>query len=1435
MSAEFRADEHPIVFLRPHLTFPYAWAGHIPFAYLAIDLLRPRLLVELGSDSGNSYLAFCQAISKLGSNTQSVAIDCWEGDEHARHYGDEVYDTLRAYHDPRYGTFSRLFRSYFDEAVESFDDGSIDLLHIDGLHTYEAVRHDFETWLPKLSNRGVVLLHDTEVHERGFGVSQLLRELSERYATFNFLHSNGLGIVVVGAEIPVEFSQFMQYALASPDAVRGYFEALAETIIQSDGTTPAAGDVVELDVVSSLYYRLENESFDDQRVSTRRMSGEEGTFLLRFVLDDGVRPDYIRLDPAEVPGVFHIDRVSVGLADDVLVPLDSMSARLGHVSGNILPGDGASIGLVGSDTDPYVELSIADVVRQIPIGSPLVIEVALRIETLLRDPRLWKIATAQVSSLGPLRDIAQTKVDIRVLSREIQRLLSAHNEQHLEHRHQLDEMHVREMETAVILERARSREADLQRQLDELSVREAEATTVLNHAQSREVDLQRQLGELRAGEKAASAELERARSREADLQRQLGELSVREAEATTALNQVQSREIVIRQQHAELTAVSEDLRVENERIHEAHGHLANELKLIKASTIWRLVMRVSSALHRLPSGGRKHVRRMLKLAWWVVTPWRMPARIRFQRQRSVSVSPNSEAIGLFADASHGQGTVQILQERAVGEAKVFKLQPRAVHGLVALGDGDQSLNQWRAVGSDPHFNLAFNTGQQIDLPGGWYLLNIDIVERSGNLDAPRLYVDYGTGFSEAYAVAMSPLRTKRGLKGVVRLEQRVVGLRFDPSVEPCVFSMESITVNRISKGSAALKMYSALILRERRPLALFKQAMTEYRNIDARTLGNWLYGRYAPGMLASITDYSAWVERFSTLSNRGVKVLRRQSLKLAKRPTISVVVPVYNPAALWLRRCLDSVLRQGYPFWELCIADDASTAPHVRAILTSYMAKDDRIKVVFRDTNGHISAASNSALALATGDWIALLDHDDELPAHALYMVAKAINERPDARLIYTDEDKIDEHGRRFDPYFKPDWNPDLFLSQNMISHLGVYYAALVRDLGGFRQGYEGSQDYDLALRCVERLGAEHIVHLPHVLYHWRAIEGSTALAKGEKSYATIAGGRALEDHLARTGASGAIVHAADHGYRVQRLVDPLRQPKVSLIVPTRDRVELLRVCVNSILERTEYDNYEIVIVDNQSVEPATHAYFDSLQGNPRVKILAYDAPFNFSEMNNIAAAATQGEIVGMINNDLEAIHGDWLSEMVSHAVRPEIGAVGAMLYYPNDTIQHAGVMLGVGGIANHVNVGKPRGFGGQMSRGLLVQNMSAVTAACLLIRRETFDAVGGLDAHLQVAFNDVDFCLRVREKGFRNLWTPYAELYHHESASRGYEDTPAKQARFMGEVAFMTERWGEHLFRDPAYNPNLTLESTDFSLAADPRIARLSDLVEGNASVLRY
>lgn len=566
-------------------------------------------------------------------------------------------------------------------------------------------------------------------------------------------------------------------------------------------------------------------------------------------------------------------------------------------------------------------------------------------------------------------------------------------------------------------------------------------------------------------------------------------------------------------------------------------------------------------------------------------------------------------------------------------------------------------------------------------------------------------------------------------------------------------------------------------------------------------------------------DYATWIRRFDTLKVEQVVTLRAhlESLSPQQRPLISVLLPTYNSPERWLVRAIESVRNQYYPHWELCIADDASTADHVRRVLEDFARRDGRIKLAFRPTNGHISAASNSALEIATGEFVTLLDHDDELAPHALAEVIKLLAAQPDADLIYSDEDKIDEHGVRYAPYFKPDFLPDLLNGQNFLCHLATIRTSLVREVGGFRVGYEGSQDWDLFLRVVERSTPRQIRHIPKVLYHWRSIEGSTARGATEKNYAADSARRALLDHFERIGLKAEVQPVPGHYWRIVYPL-PAPPPLVSIIIPTKNQCDLLRVCLGSIFARTTYPNFEVIVVNNRSDDAATLAYFQEIAAL-KVRVIDYDAPFNYSAINNFAVTHARGEVLCLLNNDIEIITAGWLEEMVSHAIRPEIGCVGAMLYYPDDLIQHAGCVLGLGGVANHAFLGQRRGTQGQMNRARLVQNYSAVTAACLAIRRRVYEEVGGFDAeHLAVAFNDIDFCLRVRKAGYWNLWTPFAEFYHRESASRGYEDTPEKVARFNGEVACLMSRWGALLQRDPAYNPNLSLQHEDFSLAFPPR-----------------
>ena len=569
-----------------------------------------------------------------------------------------------------------------------------------------------------------------------------------------------------------------------------------------------------------------------------------------------------------------------------------------------------------------------------------------------------------------------------------------------------------------------------------------------------------------------------------------------------------------------------------------------------------------------------------------------------------------------------------------------------------------------------------------------------------------------------------------------------------------------------------------------------------------------------------VQDYTAWVAAFDTISEERVEQLRRRIAALAenRRPLISVLMPVYNTPKCWLDRAIASVVAQVYPNWELCIADDASPSPEVRQVLEKWKEKDARIRVKYREVNGHISVASNSALELAQGEFVALLDHDDEIPAHALAEIVFFLADHPETDVVYSDEDKIDENGVRLRPYFKPDFLPDLLVGQNCVSHFAAYRTELVRRVGGFRAGYEGSQDWDLVLRVSEASSPSRIGHVPKILYHWRIIAGSTSLEITAKSYAVDSARLALAGHFKRLGIKATIESVPGSNWQIGYPL-PDHRPLVSIIIPTRNRADLVRLCVASIIARTSYSPYEIILVDNNSDDPETLSLSERLAAEPDVRVVRYAGAFNYSAINNFAARLARGELLCLLNNDIEVINETWLAEMVSHAVRPEIGAVGAKLFYPNGRIQHAGVVLGLNGIAGHAFAQHPRESDGYWNRARVAQNYSAVTAACMVLRKQVFDQVGGLnEKDLPVAFNDVDFCLRLREAGYRNLWTPFAQLYHHESISRGRDDTPEKLARAASEVDYMRRKWGPLLDRDPAYNPNLALSVRGFDLAWPPR-----------------
>ena len=576
----------------------------------------------------------------------------------------------------------------------------------------------------------------------------------------------------------------------------------------------------------------------------------------------------------------------------------------------------------------------------------------------------------------------------------------------------------------------------------------------------------------------------------------------------------------------------------------------------------------------------------------------------------------------------------------------------------------------------------------------------------------------------------------------------------------------------------------------------------------------------APRSPLDAAAYREWVHQYDTVSEADRQAIAEHLARLNYQPLISVIMPAFETPEATFRLAIESVRAQLYANWELCVADDASPSPGVSAVLAEYSALDDRIKWMRRQEYGQIAAASNSALELASGEFVALMNQDDVIPPHALYEVVVELNAHPQVDIIYSDEDKIDEAGRRFEPHFKTDWNPELFLQYNLVNHLGVYRRTLVAAVGGFRIGFEGSQDYDLALRCVRATSAEKIRHIPAILYHWRRTSQDLAFSERHLERCMAAARKAKAEYFATTDNTSEI---AGHPQIPcwERVVRPVPQPAplVSIIVATRNHGELLGPCLNGLMNKTSYHPIEIIIVDHESDEPQALAVLKRVSGDPRIRIMGYKGPFNFSAMNNRAVELARGELIAFVNDAIEVIAPDWLAEMVALAARPEAGAVGAKLLYPDGRVRTAGVGLGFSGVAADLYRGAAADQAGYFGRLLLVSNVSAVTAACLVVRKAVYREVGGLnETDLRVAFNDLDFCLKLREKGYRNVWTPFATLYQHESQSRGPDTTPEDAARFRKECDWLIKTWGAALVEDPYFSPNLSLDGVTFELAFPPR-----------------
>lgn len=959
-----------------------AWIEHTPFAFWLVSKLKPRVYVELGVHNGLSYFTVCQALDELNLGSRCYAVDTWQGDEHAGAYSDAVFKTVVQYNESNYANFSTLLRMQFSEALAHIPDKSVDLLHVDGRHFYNDVKTDFETWIPKLSDRAIVMFHDTAVREHNFGVWKYWAELEQCYPSFNFTHGHGLGILAFGPKLEPALSGLfgLRVSAKSASRIRYFYASRGKEISEQKQHLDECRSIAPtaaLARANKIIFRLE-----DQLAKARGRPLRTTRDFVYFYLST-----FATVAMFGQQNAFRHSR-----------HLDELTANY----------------------DPKRTLFGA-----FHIAAP--------------NNRNWLNANETPPSSG---------------------------------------------------------EANFY-----------------------------------------SALLARTNLRITDLQ---------------------------------------------EQVANARGHPLRTLKCFA-------YFKVLNAASKLPS--------------WM-----------------------------------------------------------------------------------------------------------------GPIDWSRL---------RKSAAKRDPWRSLYGKSGIT------------------------------------------------------KQCYTE------------------------------WIKANDCLRTADVKAIKAQIGELAYRPVISVIMPVYETPANYLRQALQSICNQLYPNWELCIADDASSSQHVNSILSEFAARDSRIKVIRRSENGNISAATNSALALASGEFVALMDHDDVLPVHSLYEVAVEINRHPDADMIYSDEDRINDNGDRFSPHFKTDWNPELLLSYNIVCHLSVFRRSIVEAVHGCRTGFEGSQDYDLALRISRRTTASRIRHIPAILYHWRAPSGKTSFSQTQHARCRAAAQLAKAEHLSALGQTATVeTHPILPIWdRVRRKL-PDTPPLVSIIIPTRNKADLLGACLEGILNRTTYNNLEVIIIDHATDEPDAIALLERLSLDPRVRIIKYSGEFNYSDMNNKAVGIARGDLLAFLNNDVDVINPDWLSEMVCLAVIDTYGAVGAKLLYPSTQIQHAGVYIAQHIGPDHYFKGFEANAPGYFGRALLPTNLSAVTGACLVVRRSVFLDVDGFNsADFKVSYNDVDLCLKLASRGLLNVWTPYALLYHHESPTRGRVATHENRKLSQTERAFLGRRWSKELEQDPFYNINLDFD----------------------------
>ncbi|MEE7493065.1 glycosyltransferase [Methylobacterium oryzae] len=1273
-------------FWKPEYTPPSsAWIGHAPFAFWLIDKLRPDCFVELGVHLGYSYFAFCQAIRRLGLTTRAYAVDHWHGDDHAGFYDESVFESVKQ-QNRTYAGFSTLLRKNFDGALSDIENGSVDLLHIDGRHAYEDVRHDFETWRPKLSQRAVVLFHDTAVREQGFGVHQLFEELQHRHSTFEFTHSHGLGVLFPNDEIPAGLRSLTGIDRARKDFIRNVYACLGNRIETDNG-------IRNVDSASER----SGESVGAPTGETLRAGSRAKRESLNDEWDRGTQNP--NRGAATDPRLVHVGVVRG--RDLRIARLQDENARLIQEIGRFVESHQS---LIATIAKPAVAAASP------PPDAYDTIVARLSSDLRARD--------AHISDLHSIIDRIRSMPWFRFTSGDLRAAMRASEASRPDLSSRL-----RDAETAWVVDRIAASGL-----FDPTYYAEVYHLTFTDPNEAI-LDFDR-VGWRAGRDPSATFRTGYYLYRYPD---------VRAAGTNPLIHYIEHGRNEGRP--CRPTDAYNDRWRAVFATEEAFWNFDQNVELIKNSLLFDTNFYAANNPDVVPTG--------VDLAWhyavWGGREGRDPSAF-FSSAAYLLINPDVEASGI---------------NPLLHYIKTGRHEGRSTVSVSTDNPNDNNLSK----------------------------TELDLREICRDIEETGL-------FDRKYYRDQNPDVEQSGIDPVKHFAQ--IGWK-DGRQPNRYFDM--VEYNWLNPDVAQANVI---------PIVHFAATgIFEDRQLRGP--------RSSEPMVA---DYAEWYRLFDTLNADDLRSIRARIERLRYRPLISIAMPVYNTAEQHLREAIASIQKQVYQNWELCIVDDASTDLRIWAVLTEISLLDKRIKISRRQQNGHIVAATNAALDLATGDFVAFVDHDDVLPAHALFEIASCLNDDPRLDLIYTDEDHINDNGERSFPHFKTDFNLPLLLSMNYVNHLCVIRRTLIETVGRLRPGYEGSQDYDLVLRVMHAVEPSRVRHIPKILYHWRMAAGADTFSQTYKDRCSAAARRAIGDFLEARGLHGSVgPHPFVPDWHRVTFALPEPQPLVSVIVPTKDKADLLEACVGSVLEQTFYKNFELIIVDHESGEPETFQAFNRLLADSRVRIVPFSGPFNYSKMNNFAADSANGSLLLFLNNDVSVIDGGWMGEMVSLAVQPDVGAVGAKLLYPDGRVQHGGVLCGVGGVAGHLAHLLDSAAPGYMGRAVLTSRVSAVTGACLMLRKTIFETVGRFDEEdLKVAFNDVDLCLKVDQLGYSNLFAAQVVLYHHESASRGSDQTPKNIDRFRREIRFMVEKWGDRLASDPFYNANFNPRRADFALAWPPR-----------------